>query len=161
MQSYQCAVVGTHMILFLGGSLRIISAWNIPTFRLLWLFSEGSNFIIFGQICHFRRAEVSLFSAILAVFGRRYFYYLRPFWPFSEGSIFIILGHFVVFRGAYFSYYFRPLWPYSDGGVFLLFGKCCPFRTAALLLFSGILSIFGRGWLFFFFKAILAVFGEG
>ena len=61
--------------------LAICSACLPPPFRpfvgrLLFYY------IIFGRVRRFRPAAFLLFSAVLAIFGRLHFYYLRPFWPF-------------------------------------------------------------------------------
>ena len=60
-----------------------------PPFPPFW---EGGTFIINSHFGRFQRPVFLLFSAILIVFGRRYFFlsfYFWPLWRFLEGVGFI------------------------------------------------------------------------
>ena len=92
-----------------------------------WPFSECGIFVILDLLGPFRRAIISLFSTILAIFGCWIFSHFEPFLPFWEGSLFIFLfGHLVRFCTA----------------VILLYSSILAIvRTAVLLMFLGILAV--------------------
>ena len=71
---------------------HILTSWRLEHLR--------GSFIIFVHFGRFRRAVLSELSAILTIFGGRYFYYFRPFGRFRGAVIVLFSAILAIFEGC-------------------------------------------------------------